>query len=166
MKGQAAVMDGLIFMLIASGAATLLLFTSSLYATSTNSQIVSIYNQEYGGNALVALHYAKDYKGGWFWNELRGRLDAGASQTDLSYYLSDASQAKQVFENLTYSSPAGENTYLCFKEIGSNYCCGKNATSGFSCLRNNPPDEFVNRTVYTSSVKITSDTTIFLKLFY
>jgi len=158
-------MDGMIFMLIAAGAATLLLFTSSLYSASTNNQIMKIYNQEYGGNALVALHYAKDNNGAWFWNELRGRFDAGVTPTDIAFYLSSASGAKQVWENLTYSSPAGGTTYLCFKSVASNYCCGKNS-SGFSCLRNNPPDEFVNRTVYTSSVKITSDTTIFLKLFY
>ena len=151
MKGQAAIMDALIFMLIASGAATLLLFVSSMYSSSTNDQIMTIYNYEYAGNALIALHYAKDSEDRWFWNELKAKLLTGDYQELADYFEGDA---EMVWKNITHSSPAGGNTFMCFEGAG--------------LARDCYPDEDVpdSTTVYSSSVKITPTKTVILKLFY
>jgi len=151
MKGQAAIMDALIFMLIASGAATLLLFVTGLYASSTNGQIATIYNYEYAGNALIALHYAQDSQGRWFWNELKGMVEGSDSQNEINDYFTG--YAKQVWENITSSSPAGQNTFLCFDGLLSK-CYPFDKVE---------PD---TTTVYTSSVKITPYVTVILKLYY
>jgi hypothetical protein len=153
MKGQAAVMDGLIFMLIASGAATLLLFVSGLYASSTNGQIASIYNSEYLGNALIALHYAKDTDGKWFWNELRTKLETKDKATIEAYF---NSAANQIWENITYSSPAGDRTFLCFDGLGLTDNCYPFGKVGL----------LSSTTVYTYSVKITPEIDVILKLYY
>ena len=150
-------MDALIFMLISSSAATLLIFVSGIYASSTNSQITTIYNYEYGGNALIALHYAKDTDGRWFWNELKKKVQ-GNDVYAVETYLNGA--AKPIWSNITDSSPAGgENTFLCFEG------------AGIDCYPQNPEDAFEDaftRTVYTSSVKISSypDVTVIIKLYY
>jgi hypothetical protein len=150
-KGQAAIMDALIFMLIASGAATLLLFVSSVYSSSTNDQIMTIYNYEYAGNALIALHYAKDSENRWFWNELKAKLLTGDYQELEDYFSGDA---KMVWKNITNSSPAGENTFICFTGAGLAKDCYPDI---------DVPD---STTVYSSSVKITPTKTVILKLFY
>lgn len=150
MKGQAAIMDALIFMLIAAGASTLLLFVSSLYASSSNVQIMAMYNYEYGGNALIALHYAKDDKGRWFWNEIKNLVEKYDSK-GIDDYLNG--HAEMVWKNVTYSSPAGDRTYLCFK------------SSSFShCYPSDSEPEHIN--VHTSSVKITPQMDAIIKLFY
>jgi len=145
-------MDALIFMMIASGAATLLLFVSGLYASSTNGQIMTIYNYEYGGNALIAIHYAKDSEGKWFWNELKAKLSESSPESEVSGYLSG--EAKSVWSNITYSSPTG-NTFLCFEGGGTDFCYPSKSQSGFT-----------STTVYTSSVKITPDIDVIIKLYY
>ena len=151
MKGQAAIMDALIFMLIASSAATLLLFVTTLYSSSTNDQIMTIYNYEYAGNALIALHYAKDTEGRWFWNELKAKLEY--SPDDVEDYLDG--DASAIWGKVVESSPAGQGTFMCFEGAG---------------LRNGcyPFDEPVpeSTTIYSSSVKMTPDITVILKLFY
>ena len=163
MKGQAAVMDALIFMLIASGAATLLLFVSGLYSSSTNNQMTTIYNYEYGGNALIALHYAKDIQGKWFWNELKNKLNEDyADGIVLSYLQGDASG---IWAKVIESSPAGKNTFLCFSGA-VNFCCGARQDS-FDCASDVPlPSKYGDSTVYSSSVGITSQNTVLIKLYY
>jgi hypothetical protein len=155
MKGQAAIMDALIFMMIVSGAASLLLFVSGLFATSTNNQLITIYNYEYGTNALIAMHYAKDMDGNWFWNELRHKL---IMRESIKTYLDG--KALSVYQNLTYSSPAGANTFLCFN----------GAPTGLDgdCYPTNPNllEDAATMTVYASSVKITPDIDIIIKLYY
>jgi len=153
MKGQAAIMDALIFMLVASGAATLLLFVAGIYSSSTSTQINTIYNYEYGGNALIALHYAKDEQGRWFWNELEGKLTA-ASQADVEAYMNG--DARFIWQNITSSSPAGQNTTLCFEGAG---------LGATPCYPFNRPEP-ASTTVYTSSVKITPDIDVIIKLYY
>ncbi len=108
MKGQAAIMDALFFMTICAGAATMMFFTSGLYGSSTNQQIITIYNYEYGGTALVAMHYAKDLSGNWFWTELKNKLN---DPNEVKVYLED--EAATVWANVTYSSPS-KYVYLCF----------------------------------------------------
>jgi len=160
MKGQAAIMDALIFMLLASGAATLLFFASSLYASSTNSQLTSIYNNEYANNAMIALHYAQDTRGMWFWNEIRGIADTqDAVETYLNGY------AREVWTNITSSSPAGERTFLCFEGSIVPYCCG-GSTGSVDCHLDRTPSGYERRTTYTSSVRISDVTTAVLKLYY
>jgi len=149
MRGQAAIMDALIFMLIASGASALLLFAAGIYSSSTNTQINTIYNYEYAGNALIALHYAKDEKGNWFWNELEKKL-LSTDQTVIKAYMDG--DAHLIWQNVTASSPAGE-TRLCFEGAGLINPCY-------------PSEEPKSTTVYTSSVKITPDIDVVLKLYY
>ena len=156
MKGQAAIMDALIFMLVASGAATLLLFVAGIYSSSTNTQITTIYNYEYGGNALIALHYAKDEQGKWFWNELKNKL-LSSSQADVEDYLNG--DAKYIWQNITASSPAGQNTALCFQ--GAAFSTGQ----AIPCYPFSKPEP-VSTTIYTSSVKITPDINVIIKLYY
>lgn len=156
MRGQAAIMDALIFMLVASGAATLLLFVAGIYSSSTNTQITTIYNYEYGGNALIALHYAKDEQGKWFWNELKNKL-LSSSQADVEAYLTG--NAKYIWQNITASSPAGQNTTLCFQ--GAAFSTGQ----VIPCYPFSKPEP-VSTTIYTSSVKITPDINVIIKLYY
>jgi len=153
MRGQAAIMDALIFMLVASGAATLLLFVAGIYSSSTTTQINTIYNYEYGGNALIALHYAKDEQGKWFWNELEKKLTT-TNQADIEAYLDG--DARFVWQNITASSPAGQNTKLCFEGAG---------LGATPCYPFNTPEP-VSTTIYTSSVKITPDINVIIKLYY
>lgn len=154
-------MDAFIFMLICSGAATLLLFISSLYASSTNGQILTIYNYEYAGNALIALHYAKDTDGKWFWNELKVKLRGNDADTSIAQYFDAAGggAAADIWRNITESSPAGpDSTFLCFDGAGlleSCYPFGEEA------------DVMADKsTVHTSSVKISRTITVILKLYY
>ena len=155
-------MDALIFMLLTSGAATLLFFASSLYATSTNGQLTSIYNNEYANNAVIALHYAQDTRGMWFWNEIRRIAD---ERINVESYLN--SEATQVWTNITSSSPAGERTFLCFEgsSIAVPYCCG-GSTGSVNCNLDKTPSGYERRTTYTSSVRISDVTTAILKLYY
>lgn len=160
-------MDSLIFMLIASGAATFLLFVSSLYVTSTNSQLTTIYNYEYAGNAMIAMHYAKDDGGAWFWNELKSKFssaDPDEVQSDVSHYLE--SGAKSVWKNISYSSPAGANTILCFEGVGVGFCCGDTEHPDHVSCGDVVPAYFQNMTIYTYSTKVSSDITAMLKLYY
>lgn len=157
MKGQAAIMDAFIFMLICSGAATLLLFVSSLYASSTNGQILTIYNYEYAGNALIALHYAKDSDGRWFWNELKTKLIGGDPAVITNYF--EGGPASYVWKNIIESSPAGpDSTFLCFEGAvlpDSCYPFDKEADVALE-----------KSTVHTSSVKISRSIIVILKLYY
>ncbi len=153
MKGQGAVLDALLFMVIASGAATLMIFVSGLYASSTNDQIMTIYNYEYAGNALIALHYAKDSQDNWFWSELKDKLASDTPKEDVEAYLGPEGNAESIWMTLNSSSPAGGKTFLCFDREGINLLCygGTEPTS---------------LTVYTSSVKITPEIKVILKLYY
>jgi len=148
-------MDALIFMLIASGAGTLLFFVSGLYSTSTNNQIMTIYNYEYAGNALIALHYAKDSNGKWFWNELKNRAIMLDWDAQLNDYFATGGPGEPVWNTLVASSPAPK-TSLCFKTTafgGADEFCKDSSALGCS-------------TVYSSSVKITAYTTVLFKLCY
>ena len=170
MRGQGAILDALLFMVIASGAATLMIFVSGLYASSTNGQLMTIYNYEYAGNALIALHYAKDDQANWFWIQLRDKLASDTPRDDIDSYLSQGGGANSVWTKLTSSSPAGKNTYLCFEgsaidtlpdqDIPCYGTPGGGETNGFNMAEPDSP------TVYTSSVKITEDVKVILKLYY
>lgn len=142
-KGQAAIMDALLFMLVSAGASALLIYVSALYGASTNDQVSAMYNYEYAGNALVALHYAQDKDGDWFWNEVREILN-GNDPNDVKNYISNSG----VWNYIIDSSPA-RYTFLCFDEI---------------CYPNEPDLE--GRTVYTSSVAMDRHWTVILKLYY
>ncbi len=153
MRGQGAILDALLFMVIASGAATLMIFVSGLYATSTNDQIMTIYNYEYAGNALIALHYAKDSQGNWFWNELKDKLASETPGEDIEGYLGPGGDAESIWATLKSSSPAGDKTFLCFVGEGID----------LPCYGGTEPNSL---TVYTSSVKITPGIKVILKLYY
>lgn len=163
-KGQAAIMDALIFMLIAAGAASLLLYISGLYNSSTNSQVISIYNYEYAGNALISLHYARDSDDHWVWLELKKKLAMSSPESEVIDYL----DTTDIKAHITRSSPTS-CTFLNFRrestgeEIYYPESCDK-ATATFT------PDELKDRPVYTSSVH-TRDSmgdvwTVILKLYY
>ena len=110
MRGQAAVMDSMMFLLIASGAATLLLYVSSIYGSSTNQQIIAMYNYEFGSDALASLHYAKDADGKYFWKELKTKL--ADSETATKTYLNDKVAA--LWQKLKDASPS-QCPFLCFE---------------------------------------------------
>jgi hypothetical protein len=123
-KGQAAVTDALIFMLICSGAATLLTYVAGLYGTSTNTQMLTIYNYDFAGTALVSMHYAEDDNDDRFWLKLKEKLtDVTSLNHDpvLDYLQGPA--YTNVLEKLEQSSPT-PNTYLCFEKQGTsiNFC--------------------------------------------
>lgn len=114
-RGQGAIMDALFFILICGGAATLMFYTSGLYGESTSTQISSVYNYEYNGNALVALHYARDGQGNWFWNELKDKLDESERKKKVTNYLDDT--YPKIWSKLRNSAP-GRYPFLCFKPDG------------------------------------------------
>ena len=147
-------MDALIFMMIASGAATLLLFVSGLYASSTNGQIMTIYNYEYGGNALIAIHYAKDSDGKWFWNELKNKLLGQSAESEVKDYLSSSGGAADIWSKVLESSPA-QTTLLCFE--------GASFLDKCYPSENDAPE---SNMIYSSSVKITPDIDVLIKLYY
>ena len=153
-------MDAFIFMLICSGAATLLLFVSSLYASSTNGQILTIYNYEYAGNALIALHYAKDSDGRWFWNELKAKLLGDDRDTAvIQYFDATTGPAAAMWRNITESSPAGpDSTFLCFEGAGLSDSCYPFGEEAAVMAEKS--------TIHTSSVKISNSVTVILKLYY
>ena len=107
MKGQSSVLDAIIFMIIISGAVTMLIYVSGLYASSTQQQLLSTYSYEYAGNALVALHYADDDTGAPFWANLAQKR---GNPSALQEYL--LRNCTSVLSNVSESSPAGEN-FLC-----------------------------------------------------
>ena len=74
-KGQAAITDALIFMLIASAAASLLLYVSGLYGSSTTKQVYFAYSNQFVKDSLVTLHYLDDSSGNRFWLEMRRQMD-------------------------------------------------------------------------------------------
>ncbi len=115
-KGQSGVMDAMMFMIITSGAVGMLLFVSGLYAESTNQQVLSSYSYEYAGNALVALHYARDDKGDWFWRKLAEKYDS-EHPDELEEYLEG--DAGNVVEKVRLSSPSPQ-TYLCVLDSSVN----------------------------------------------
>lgn len=160
-KAQAAIVDALFFMLICAGASTLLFYTSGLYGASTNKQIITIYNYEYAGTALVSLHYAKDTNNDWFWNKLKEKLSENNPENSVYNYFGNQytkGRAYGVWEALRDSSPSAD-TFLCFS-----------SGSKVFCYPSNPLLEFEKRSVYTSSVNLidkNGDTwEIALRLYY
>lgn len=147
-KGQAAIMDALLFMLVSAGASALLIYVSSLYGASTNDQVSAMYNYEYAGNALIALHYAQDNDGKWFWNEVKERLNERPDEVE--GYIDDSG----VWDSIVDSSPA-RYTFLCFDSI-----CYSDS------IKTEQELEEEGRTVYTSSVAMDRHWTAILKLYY
>lgn len=148
MKGQAAIIDALFFMLICAGASTLLFYTSGLYGASTNRQVITIYNYEYAGTALVSLHYAKDTADDWFWSELKDKLGESNSETLVSTYFGSQyarGRAYHIWEALKGSSPSGD-MFLCFSS----------GTDTFCYPNNNPLTDasYERKSAYTSSVNL------------
>ena len=109
MRGQSAIMDGLIFLLVSSMASGLLIYVSGLYAESSNAQLNSAYSQEFASSAMIALHYAKDSKGNSFWNGL-----ASAGSSGMDSYLENA--GKDVWDSLKAKAPS-KNVFFCFDGV-------------------------------------------------
>lgn len=108
-------MDGLILVLVISGAVTMLVLVSGMYAASTRNQVLGSYSYEYAGNALVALHYARDSDGNWFWLQLEEKRESSDPSGDTEDYLK---ANLDLIEKISASSPAGTNL-LCFSSSGS-----------------------------------------------
>ncbi|MEM0372793.1 MAG: hypothetical protein QXO69_03090 [archaeon] len=151
LKAQSAVMDGIIFVLVCAAASTLMFYTASLYGASTNRQIITIYNYEYEGTALVTLHYAKDSAGNWFWLELKKILSKNTAQGDVEAYFRN--KAAGVWDNLVASSPS-QDSVLYFSGPSSFYCRGKTSAS-VACGA--LPADFSAKTVFSSSVNLIDD---------
>ena len=152
MRGQGAIMDAMLFMLIASAGAGLLIYTTSLFGTNTNKEIIAVYNYEYMSNALIALHYAKDNDGQWFWNSLKDHIESG----DAAAYFSGP--AKDVWASLNESSPS-KYTAFCWDYRSSEECYPYSA------------DEIADiksksGTILSSSIKMDPLVTVYLRLYY
>jgi len=106
-RGQAAVMDALILMMICSAAATLLLYVGSLYGSNSNRQMIAIYNYEYSNTALLSLRYVLDINSEPFWENLKVMLDSSDPQISAVQIVNDYMQgpASNVFQTLTEASP-------------------------------------------------------------
>lgn len=174
MKGQAAIMDALIFMLVASAAGTLVIHISGIYGSSTTEQVSMIYNLEWVNNAVLALEYSQDNKGNWFWIELKTKLAVTSGdplipepQTTVRKYFQDVpTGAFLILDKVMTASPAGKGrTFLCF-ELGNIFCIDSlgsitNAVTGF---------ETANRPAVTAGLSLTDtsnrDWKISLRLYY
>lgn len=157
MRGQGAIMDALLFMMIASAAAGLMIYTTSLYGASSNEQVASIYNYDYSANALIALHYAKDSGGVWFWSEFKNQIKAGTAVNYLS------GSASGIWNSLSSSSPS-RYTFLCWE-----YSVNPSRNGCYPLSYAGVTDSSLStamRTVYVSSVPMDGVTTIILKLYY
>jgi len=106
-RGQAAVMDALILMMICSAAATLLLYVGSLYGSNSNRQMIAIYNYEYSNTALLSLRYVLDGNTEPFWETLKVMLDSSDPHIHAVQIVRDYLQgpASNVFQTLTDASP-------------------------------------------------------------
>ena len=157
-KGQAAVTDALIFMMICSGAASLLAYVAGLYGTSTNEQMLTIYNYEFAGTALVSLHYAEDDDGHRFMVKVKEKLAkvTASDPTPITDYL-DGLAHDSVWDKLYKASPTATIT-LCFKSGTGNEICYPSAGSSM-----------IQR-IFTSSVSLKDDNnkqwTMAIKLYY
>ena len=158
MKGQSSVMDGLIFMLVCSSAATLLFYTASLYGANTNTQISSVYNYEYAGTALVTMHYAQDNDNNWFWSELSRKLHDTDPQSSVVNYVKN--NAPSVWNNISLAAPSS-NVVLEFDGAPKFYCSGRDA-SAFSCSLAEPQ----SNTIFSSSSRMDGDWVVVLRLQY
>jgi len=157
MKAQAAIVDALFFMFICASASALLYFTAGIYGSNTNQQMASLYNYDYLRTAMLALHYAKDNNGKWFFNELEEKLKNNPP-TNVGNYLSG--DASNVWGNITSSAPA-ENVALHF--TGSNdFYCYNPYSGGVTCDSSFTP----GNVVYAYSVKVNDEWTVSLELHY
>ena len=150
-KGQAAIMDAFFFLMICTSAATLMIYTAGLYGSNTSRQMAMVYNFEYASNALVALHYAQDGTGAFFWDRL-GDEDmladtAGSPKANLQSYL--RGNALDIWIIFIESSPSSR-TALLFKGTDSIYCY--QSIAGDTVCTNTYPEASLN--VFTSSVKL------------
>lgn len=167
MRGQAAVMDALFFMLVCSGAAVLLYNVAAAYNTTTTKQVTALYNYEYAQTAIVALHYAKDSQSAWFWNRLRGDLaDRTTAGAHIVAYLEGDGQV--VWNKVIASSPA-PYAFLCFESDDSQIKFCVPSTAGASAKSENDLNT-ANRPAYTSAIRVTDTAgtqwAVTLKLYY
>jgi hypothetical protein len=146
-------MDALLFMLIASAGAGLLIYTTSLFGTNTNREITAIYNYEYMSNAFIALHYAKDSDGLWFWNELPNRIEAGDAQGYIE------GNNENIWRLVQDSSPA-KYTVFCWETPNSDEECYSNYDKAYADIKKE------SGTSLSSSIKMNARVTAYLRLYY
>lgn len=161
-KGQAGVMDTMIFLLVASGAATLLIYIAGAYGNSANQQIAAIYNYEFAGNALVALHYAQDANGDRFFDKIKENLASDTPANAVNTYL--GRDAAAIWQKLVASSPTRCVALRFTPAEGTGEFEYPNpATREDDCLT-------LNRPVYASSLNIHDDDnakwTVSIRLYY
>ncbi|MBI1973998.1 hypothetical protein HYS54_04245 [Candidatus Micrarchaeota archaeon] len=163
MKAQAAITDALIFMLVSSAAATLLLYVTGLYGSSSTKQLFFSYTNQFTQDSLVTLHYVTDSEGKRFWLEMKSRLDFEklddpASNTDtVKRQLGDYLRANYdvVFRPLCSAAgvncdPARESSLsLCLKQTSSS------GTTGLEVCFPPPVADLRGFSVFKSSVKFT-----------
>lgn len=161
LKAQAAVMDGFFFMLICGAAATLMFYTTGLYGASTNRQIITIYNYEYEGTALVTLHYAKDAAGQWFWLQMKDKLASNQPPPNdpkglVMNYFNNANGASKIWDKIVETSPS-QHPVLYFSGPSSFYCYeDNNAVACEGALPDGPEPalDLTEMTVFASSVNL------------
>ena len=114
MRGQGAIMDGLFLMMIASSCGVTLIYVAGLYGSNTNIQTISLYNYEYGGNAMVALQYASlpAPSTQTFWTRLEEVLDPSSTVGFTDFM--DV-EAATLWADATRYAPT-EKVYLCVKK--------------------------------------------------
>ncbi|RLG21821.1 hypothetical protein DRN74_00120 [Candidatus Micrarchaeota archaeon] len=158
MKAQAAIVDAMLFVIVASIASILVIFSAGQYGISTLRQASSAYAYEFINSALVAMHYeggGEDY----FWPELYKELSNPRLQiSDLSSFL--CTDYPELYKNLTKYSPG--NFSLCFEKDSNIFCMYKDSNG---CVVSNgyPSKSYPNTYVGSSHI---GDWRISLRIYY
>ena len=138
-RGQSAVLDALVLLMICSATATLLLYVVTLYGSNTNKQVMGIYNYEYANTALLALRHVTDDSEIKFWQVLKdeNHLASVDPLTSIREYFQQNGDANEIFNRLTNSAPG--TLLLHFRRadgIASIYCY--NLAGFITCQQSDP----------------------------
>ncbi len=154
MKAQAAIVDALFLMFIASASASLLYFISQVYGSNTSQQFTAVYNYDYLRSAVLVYFNIKDEDGEWFIQGLKERLSSNDPVNEVAYYFSGKGKAiKAFFDN----SPSPNSTITFSSSSGDSFYCYKNknpspGTPEITCKQGEPG--LSGKTVFTSSFTV------------
>ncbi len=125
-KGQSSIIDALLFLLICASAATLMFYTAGLYGENTTKQLGIVYNFEFAKSAMLALHYAQDESGNFFWIELSKKLTdistSGDTTSTVNYLTDSSSGAGKLIKTVLKKSPSSKTDIKITKGNTKIYC--------------------------------------------
>lgn len=163
-KGQGAVMDALFFMFICAVASTLMFYVSGLYGQGIDQQISAVYNLEYTGNSLVALHSVNNFR---FWNDIRYRVEEDGDENEITGYI----DGEDIWGEVLNSSPS-RYPFLCFEggcAVDTPYCYpNEDSDYVYQYEGEDVEEEFFreNFVAYTSSVNLDDGCEAVFKVYY